>query len=78
MYLLINFKREHFLAKYLLVWLKMHVLERGTAVADSFSHAQFSSKQCSFFFPQLINHQDKQVTIVLGIGVNKYDLLFQF
>ena len=53
---------------------------RGVAVADSFSGAQFQDEaetaNYAIFCPQPTSHEDKQVTIVLGLRVNKYYVLF--
>jgi len=62
--------------------LNMYVSVCRTA-ADLFSCEQIPrwsgvSKRCCLFFPQPKSHENKQVTIVLRIRINKYFELFQF
>lgn len=75
-------KQEHFVAESLLVRTDCHCTCIGAA-----SRRQIPSPAHSFqdeaetannaiFFPQPASHEDKQVTIVLGLRVNKNYVLF--
>ena len=76
-------KRELFLWESLLVYTDCHLNVHVSAQRQICSHVKVStwkrdSKGCCLSFQLPRSLEDKQVTIILGIRVNKYYMLFQF
>ena len=75
-------KQEHFVAESLHVRMDCHCTCIGAASrwqilspAHSFQD-EAETANYAIFCPQPTSHEDKQVTIVLGLRVNKYYVLF--